>query len=294
MTKNTALVVGVTGISGSNVADLLLDKGWDVYGLARRPPQDRPGVKPIAADLMDPGSVKAALADVRPSHVFFCTWARQDTEEANCRVNGAMLRDPARRRTGGRHAGACRSGHRAEALPRPVRILRKGEARYAVQRGAGAPALPELLLCAGGHPVRGGRQGRLRLVGAPAAHVDRLGARQRHEHGRDPRRLCRDLQGDGQALRVPGHPPAARGGDRRDRRPPSWRGSFCGPRPRRGPPIRPSTSSTGTCSAGAGCGGRSPPTSASRWGRIRGIRCRSRGRWRGRSRSGIGSSRNTG
>lgn len=91
MTKNTALVVGVTGISGSNVADLLLAQGWEVHGLARRPPRERPGIRPVAADLMDPASVKAALADIRPSHVFFCTWARQDTEELNCRVNGAML-----------------------------------------------------------------------------------------------------------------------------------------------------------------------------------------------------------
>ena len=32
-----ALVVGVTGISGGNVADRLLADGWDVLGLSRRP-----------------------------------------------------------------------------------------------------------------------------------------------------------------------------------------------------------------------------------------------------------------
>ncbi len=93
MTSKTALVVGITGISGSNVADLLIEEGWTVHGLARRPPQDRPGVRPVAADLLDPESLQAAVAGLDVSHVFFCSWARQETEEENCRVNGAMLRN---------------------------------------------------------------------------------------------------------------------------------------------------------------------------------------------------------
>ena len=93
MICRNALVVGVTGISGSNVADLLVAEGWTVYGLARRPLGDRPGVKPIAADLLDPAGVKSALDGVDVSHAFFCTWARQDTEEENCRVNGTMLQN---------------------------------------------------------------------------------------------------------------------------------------------------------------------------------------------------------
>jgi hypothetical protein len=28
----------------------------------------------------------------KPTHVFFCTWSRQTTEDENCVVNGAMLR----------------------------------------------------------------------------------------------------------------------------------------------------------------------------------------------------------
>lgn len=92
MAHRTALVVGVTGISGSNVADRLIEDGWTVHGLARNPPRDRPGVHPVAADLFDADSVRAALAPLDISHVFFCTWARQDTEDQNCRVNGQMLR----------------------------------------------------------------------------------------------------------------------------------------------------------------------------------------------------------
>lgn len=93
MTRKNALVVGVTGLSGSNIADLLLAEGWTVYGLARRPPQDRPGLQPVAADLLDPAGTRAALQNLAISHVYFCSWARQDTEEQNCRVNGAMLQN---------------------------------------------------------------------------------------------------------------------------------------------------------------------------------------------------------
>ncbi|WP_425374306.1 SDR family oxidoreductase [Lichenihabitans psoromatis] len=93
MTKKNALVVGVTGISGSNVADLLVAEGWTVHGLARRPPQDRPGIHPVTADLLDPASVAEAVTGLDIGHVFFCTWARQETEDENCRVNGAMLQN---------------------------------------------------------------------------------------------------------------------------------------------------------------------------------------------------------
>jgi len=93
MSKKNALVVGVTGISGNNVADLLIKNGFTVHGLARRPPQNRPGVSPVVADLLDRASTAEALAGLDISHVYFCTWARQDTEDENCRINGAMLQN---------------------------------------------------------------------------------------------------------------------------------------------------------------------------------------------------------
>jgi len=88
----TALIAGASGIVGNNLARHLVETGWTVHGLARRP-VDIAGVSPVVADLTDPASLAAALADLRPSHVFITTWMRQATEAENCRVNGAMVRN---------------------------------------------------------------------------------------------------------------------------------------------------------------------------------------------------------
>jgi nucleoside-diphosphate-sugar epimerase len=88
----TALIAGVGGIVGNNLARHLLATGWSVHGLARRPPTDIAGLQPLAADLTAPASL-AALHAVRPSHLFITAWARQTTEAANIRVNGGMVRN---------------------------------------------------------------------------------------------------------------------------------------------------------------------------------------------------------
>jgi nucleoside-diphosphate-sugar epimerase len=92
MTRS-ALVVGASGIVGNNLARHLRDRGWQVYGLARRPPTEIDGVQPVAADLLDPASLRAALHGLRPSDVFIATWLRQNTEAENIRVNSAMVRN---------------------------------------------------------------------------------------------------------------------------------------------------------------------------------------------------------
>jgi nucleoside-diphosphate-sugar epimerase len=91
--KRTALIAGITGIGGSHVARELVTNGWDVIGLSRRPPQGLPGVRHIAADLLDPAALALALANVAPTHVFITTWMRQDTEAENIRVNAALVRN---------------------------------------------------------------------------------------------------------------------------------------------------------------------------------------------------------
>ena len=89
----SALVAGATGIVGHNLARHLRAEGWAVAGLARRPGQDVDGVRPVAADLLDPDALRLALAELRPSHVFLTSWLRQDTEAENIRVNAAMVRN---------------------------------------------------------------------------------------------------------------------------------------------------------------------------------------------------------
>jgi nucleoside-diphosphate-sugar epimerase len=93
MPKQTALIVGATGIVGLNLARYLVQKSWTVYGLARNPKALPVGAVPLAADLLDPQALKAALATVKPTHVFLTTWMRQATEAENIRVNGAMVRN---------------------------------------------------------------------------------------------------------------------------------------------------------------------------------------------------------
>ncbi|MGI4829241.1 MAG: SDR family oxidoreductase [Janthinobacterium lividum] len=92
MKKQTALVVGSTGIVGNNLAAHLVEQGWTVYGLARNPrPVDQ--VIAVAADLQSPESLAHALGEVKPTHVFLTTWLRQATEAENIRVNGGMVRN---------------------------------------------------------------------------------------------------------------------------------------------------------------------------------------------------------
>jgi len=91
MTK-TALVVGASGIVGSATAALLIEQGWEVHGLARRPAVQN-GVRPIAADLQDAAATAQALAGIDPDAVFITTWLRQDSEAENIRVNSAMVRN---------------------------------------------------------------------------------------------------------------------------------------------------------------------------------------------------------
>jgi len=102
---HTALIIGATGLVGQNLANRLVAEGWTVYGLARRIEALPATVLPIKADTLDPQGLKAALADIAPSHVFFTTWTRRETERENCIANAAMLRNV------------------FEALPRPEALV---------------------------------------------------------------------------------------------------------------------------------------------------------------------------
>jgi nucleoside-diphosphate-sugar epimerase len=88
-----ALVVGATGIGGSALVDLLVERGRPVLALSRRPEAIRPGVRTLAADLRSATDLARKLADERPTHVFFTAWSRQATEQENIDVNAGMVRD---------------------------------------------------------------------------------------------------------------------------------------------------------------------------------------------------------
>ena len=76
--RKKALITGITGQDGSYLAELLLDKGYDVYGLVRRASTtnywriehllDRIQLKP--ADLLDQLSVIRVIDAIRPNELY--------------------------------------------------------------------------------------------------------------------------------------------------------------------------------------------------------------------------------
>src|SRR3989440_5368850 len=76
--RRTALVTGVTGQDGSYLAELLLQKGYEVVGVVRRTSHDsyeRIGhlldkIHVVPADLLDQHSLTAVIRDARPHEVY--------------------------------------------------------------------------------------------------------------------------------------------------------------------------------------------------------------------------------
>ena len=73
-----ALITGVTGQDGSYLAELLLDKGYDVFGMTRRASTENlqridhllDRVQLIQGDLLDPHSLVSALRESEPDEVY--------------------------------------------------------------------------------------------------------------------------------------------------------------------------------------------------------------------------------
>ena len=76
--KKRALITGITGQDGSFLADLLLEKGYDVYGFERRISNKnhvniehiKDKIKLISGDLSDQSSLMSAIADIMPDEVY--------------------------------------------------------------------------------------------------------------------------------------------------------------------------------------------------------------------------------
>ena len=72
-----ALITGIGGQDGSYLSELLLEQGYAVVGVVRRPVDDHPAlagvrdrVRIVEADLLDSSSLVPALRDVAPHEVF--------------------------------------------------------------------------------------------------------------------------------------------------------------------------------------------------------------------------------
>jgi len=73
-----ALITGITGMDGSHLADLLLEKGYEVYGIERRSSSKnrintehlKDKITFLTADLTDQGSLLRALRDSNPDEVY--------------------------------------------------------------------------------------------------------------------------------------------------------------------------------------------------------------------------------
>ncbi len=91
--QNRALIVGISGVIGSALAERLLKDNWQVYGISRGRTPVPEGCTSLIADLASEPSVRSALQGLRVDRVFFTAWARQANEQENIRVNGAMVRN---------------------------------------------------------------------------------------------------------------------------------------------------------------------------------------------------------
>ena len=88
-----ALVIGATGIAGGALVRRLLDEGWQVTGVSRRPGRLPEAARLVNVDLTSAEDTRAALADVPATHVFITAWVRRPTEAENITVNEAIVRD---------------------------------------------------------------------------------------------------------------------------------------------------------------------------------------------------------
>jgi len=80
MNKKKAFITGIAGQDGSYLAELLLEKNYDVYGIVRRnsvPENQQSRLEPIRdkinvqyGDLLDLGSLEHALSSIQPDEIY--------------------------------------------------------------------------------------------------------------------------------------------------------------------------------------------------------------------------------
>jgi uncharacterized protein YbjT (DUF2867 family) len=75
------LVTGASGFVGSHLAETLQDRGHSVLAMTRHPDTYSGAGKPIFGDVSEPGSLRAALADVDAAYYLVHSLARHDFVE---------------------------------------------------------------------------------------------------------------------------------------------------------------------------------------------------------------------
>lgn len=100
--ESVALVIGVTGIVGNSLAEILPLSDtpggpWKVYGVARRPRPswnaDHP-IEYVQCDISNSDETQSKLSQLTDvTHIFYVTWSNRPTEAENCEINGTMFRN---------------------------------------------------------------------------------------------------------------------------------------------------------------------------------------------------------
>jgi GDPmannose 4,6-dehydratase len=71
VSRRRALITGITGQDGSYLADLLLARDYEVIGMVRGPGASlQEGISTVAADLIDPPTLRAAIEATRPHELY--------------------------------------------------------------------------------------------------------------------------------------------------------------------------------------------------------------------------------
>ncbi|MSP67879.1 MAG: SDR family oxidoreductase [Alphaproteobacteria bacterium] len=137
MAQGTAVVVGASGVSGRSVIDALAAAGgWNVIGLARRPPNFATSARFISVDLLRPADAKAKLGGLHDvTHIFFCGLAGGFAAENVAPnlalvVNSVGVIEPVARglervvlMQGGKYYGAHLGPHKTPAVETDSRAL---------------------------------------------------------------------------------------------------------------------------------------------------------------------------
>ncbi len=91
--RNTALVVGATGVTGRSTLRHLVDSGrWDVIAVSRRAPDVAGDYRHVPADLLDAGATRSALgANLGVTHVFYSAYVECPTWSETVAPNVQML-----------------------------------------------------------------------------------------------------------------------------------------------------------------------------------------------------------